>query len=1002
MPRKMIRSIAAAAARKNRERDIAAPSHFEQLEPRILFSATGPAFIQDIVADNRGLITMEVCGDLDLNTLTNDSIQVFTAGDDNLFGTFDDVILESDFRYNPTTGLLRIEAEIDADTRYGVRLDGSMIRGENGFLLDGEFNGADMPTGDGLSGGDMVFYTKTAATKIARIATSLGNIDIELFTAETPLSVMNFLNYANSGRYDQVIFHRMVEDFVAQAGGFKNEFGFGEVDKDDPVVNEPGISNTRGTIAFAKTPNDPDSATSEWFLNFGDNSENLDNQNGGFSVFGEITDQAGLDVLDAIGDLDTVNASGVDSAFNDFPVTNIDALNGNPGSITPAVSMAIQRVSVLQELSATPPEQIQAESFTFQSNRDVFVTVYDLGGIGRDEIDDVVDVKFSGNRVSSITIAGDFPAGSLGLVIGDANRVGTIKDKSESTSVAFIFSNAEVASIKLKGDITGHNINGLNLGGVLLSDDVDADGVFDDDTAILINSGYTNSINTTGDITGDVLVPGGVASLQLRGNVTDSNIRIGAAPEDADPMKVRIGSATRSTFETDIPIQTMQVDSWAVDPDTENTTIDAPSIQNLKINGAFDADLTLTGDPDPELETLGKLTASAGLFGANIDVTGDIGMLAVKGDTGSVDITTTGTFRKINLEDVTDTTIEGEDGDVIATVKVGAVTDSMLDFDQDVNTFKADSWEGGELTLANIRNMKVTDRNGEFNADLVLGRRGFPTMEDVATNVSINSEITGGFWTVIGNVGKISIQDGQDAELSIQGTLDTFSAGDLTRFDLGVQQGTQRVTSGTWFRGNIAIATINQMQVNGDFRADLSAVSANRINITGDVFISDLFFSQQPDQFGTYGMRSLTVGGEMRNVEFRAAFRVGTITAKAMHDTIIGVSNNIPNDDFPPAENVDQFATVESVILTGSRSSGPNFTNSYIIASFIDEVVLGEVESFNSGQEYGVGAFQINSLTYHADGEEIELRNNDLTASPEPFGDFEVRIGFLRFEDVSG
>ncbi len=1002
MPRRLIRSIAAAAARKSRERDLAAHSHFEQLESRILFSATGPAFIQDIVADNRGLITMEVCGDLDSDTLNENSVQVFTAGADNLFGTFDDVVLDSTFTYNQSTGLLRIDGNVDADTRYGVRLDASIIRGENGFLLDGEFNGADMPTGDGLSGGDMLFYTKTAATQIARIATVLGNIDIELFTAETPLSVMNFLNYANSGRYDDVIFHRMIEDFVAQAGGFEDRFGFDEVVKDDPVVNEPGISNTRGTIAFAKTPNNPDSATSEWFLNFSDNSENLDNQNGGFTVFGEITDQAGLDVLDAIGALDTVDASGVDSAFSDFPVTNIDALNGNPAAITPAVSVGISRVSVIQELSATPPEQLQAESFTFQSNRDVFVTVYDLGGIGRDELDDVIDVKFSSNRVDSITITGDFPAGSLGIVIGDANRVGTIKDKSDTTSVAFIFSNAEIGNIKLKGDITGHNINGLNLGGILLSDDVDADGVFDDETAILINSGYTNAISSTGDITGDILAPGGVGSLQLRGNVTDSNIRIGASPAGEEAMKVQIGTANRTSFETVNPIQSMQVDNWTVDTGSDNTTINAPSIGSLKLNGAFDADVTLTGAAEPETETLGKLLASTGLFGSTFDITGDIGSIVVKGDTAMVDIATTGGFRTIKLEDVLNTTIVGSQGGEVTSVKVGAVSDSTLDFDQNVNNFKAESWDGGSLTLPFIRNLKVTDRDGVFNPDVQFGRRGFPSSDDLATNITINAEITGGVWSANGNIKKISIRDGQDAEILIMGSLDTFTAGDLTRFDLAIQQDSQKVTAGTWFRGDLAINRINNMQINGDFRADISSVSANRINITGDVFIADLFFSQQPDIFGTYGIRSLTVGGEMRDVEFRAAFRVGTITAKAMHNTIIGVSNNIPNDDFPPAQNVDPFASIESVILTGSRNSGPNFTDSYIIASTIDEVVLGGVDPFNFGHEYGVGAFEIGSLTYSADGEEITLRNNALSASPEPFGDFEVRIGFIRFQDVSG
>jgi len=1000
MPRKLFRSIAAAATRNARDRAAAAPSHFEQLEPRILFSASGPAFIENIFADNRGFVTMDVCGDLDGDTVNATSVQAFTAGEDNLFGTFDDVLLDLTVGYNAGNNRILMQADVDAGTRYGIRLDASIIRGVNGFLLDGEFNGSGMPTGDGLSGGDTLFYAKTAVTQVARITTNLGDIDIELFTEDTPITVMNFLNYANSGRYDEVIFHRSINDFVIQAGGFRDTFGFGAVEKFDPIQNEPGISNTRGTIAYAKTPNNPNSATSEWFFNLGDNSENLDNQNGGFTVFGEIINDSGLDVMDAIAALETVDASGVNGAFSDFPVTDIDALSGNPGAISPAVSVSIVRVAVMQELSATPPEQIQAESFTFASNRDVFVTVYDLGGIGRDEIENVVDVKFSGNRVSSITINGGIPAGSLGLVVGDANRVGTIKDRGDDSSVAFIFSNAEVGSVKLKGEITGFNINGLNLGGVLLSDDVDNDGVFNDETAILINSGYTDSVVSDGDITGDVLLPGGVGSLALKGSVTDSDIRIGAAPTDlAEAIKIQIGDAHRAMLDSADPIDQLRVDSWTVDTDTENTTIDAPSIAKLQLDGAFDADVTLSGATEPDTATLGKLTAKNGLFGANFDITGGVDSINVKGDTAQIRLEASGTIGKIKLDDLLASTIRSNGGAEISSVKIGAITDSNLNFEDAVSKFSAGSFDGGDLSMLAVQKLKITDRDGVFNPDVQIGR-GFGFADDVAGSITINSEVTGGVWSVAGNVDKFKIQDGRDAEFLIRGSVKGFDAGDLTRFDLAVEGEADKVNTGTWFRGDLTFGNLGVMDINGDFRADLFTTNARRINITGDLFISDLFFSQQPDFAGTYSLQSLTVGGEMSDVEFRAAFRVGDIQAKAMHNTIIGVSNSIPNNSFPTPGDVDQFSSIDSVIITGSRNGPPNFTDSYIIAALVDEVVLGNVDPFNSGRDFGIGAFQLNSLTYFADGEEISLRNNALSESPEPFGDFEVRINFLRFNDT--
>ncbi|MCB9847648.1 MAG: peptidylprolyl isomerase [Phycisphaeraceae bacterium] len=1000
MPRRLIRSITAAAARRRRERGLAAPSHFEQLEPRILFSTTGPAFIQDIVADNRGLITLDVCGDLDASTVNETSVQVFTAGADNLFGTFDDVIEASGASYNINTGRITILTVLDPDTRYGVRVDSSIVRGTNGFLLDGEFNGAGMPTGDGLSGGDLLFYTKTATTKVARYTTNLGDIDIALFTQETPITVANFLNYANSGRYDNTIIHRSVTDFVIQGGGFKNQLGFRSIDRDAAIQNEPGISNTRGTVAFAKVGNNPNSATSEWFFNLGDNSENLDNQNGGFTVFGEITNQAGLDVMDAIAALDTVNASGINSAFTDIPVTDIDLISGNPAALNPTATVAIHRVAVIQDLSATPPEQIQADSYTYGSNRDVFVTVYDLGGLGRDEIDNVVSVKFSGNTVSSIKVSGDLPAGAIGLVIGDASRVGSIRDSGADSSIAFIFSNAPVSSINLKGDITGFNINGLNLGGVLLSDDVDNDGVFDDQTSVLINSGEIKSFQSTGAISGDILLPGGVSRLNLRGLVSDSQIRLGAAEDPLATIKAQISDAHNTMLVSEAAFQTLTVDRWTVDTGAPNTPIDAPAIRSLKLTGAFDADLTLTGVADSEDPTLGKMNATNGLFGATFDITGDLDSFSVRGDTGFIDVNVVGSINKIKLDDLLNSSITSTRAGTLSSVKIGAVTETDVRFVQDVRKLTAGSWDGGSLAATAIQTLKVTDRDGVFNPDFHLDVGFIAGVR--SKSITIDSAITGGMWNVAGDVDRIRIQDASDAEIVVNGSVVSFSGGDLTRFNLGIRDEINTVTTGTWFRGNAAINIFNRMTVNGDFRADLTATHANRFLIAGDLYIADVFFTQQPDIFGTYSIRELTVGGEMRDVEFRAAFRVGDISAKAMHNSIIGVSNSIPNNDFPVRTDVDGFASIESVTISGPRNGAPNFTDSYIIAAGIGDVVLGEIESFNSNHEFGVGAFQLDSITYFADGEEVNLHGNQLNVSPEPFGDFEIRINFERFDDTTG
>jgi peptidyl-prolyl cis-trans isomerase A (cyclophilin A) len=145
------------------------------------------------------------------------------------------------------------------------------------------------------------------AGTIVRISTTVGDFSIELLPDEAPLTVQNFLNYVNRGDYNQTFIHRAEDSFVVQGGGFsfKPFVGPISVPLDPPVPNEFNVSNTRGTLAMAKFGDDPDSATSQWFVNLMDNSENLDNTNGGFTVFANVLGD-GMEVLDAINNLSTI------------------------------------------------------------------------------------------------------------------------------------------------------------------------------------------------------------------------------------------------------------------------------------------------------------------------------------------------------------------------------------------------------------------------------------------------------------------------------------------------------------------------------------------------------------------------------------------------------------------------------------------------------------------------------------------------------------------------
>jgi peptidyl-prolyl cis-trans isomerase A (cyclophilin A) len=144
----------------------------------------------------------------------------------------------------------------------------------------------------------------TADATVVRFETALGNFEINLYDNDTPETVANFLNYVENGGYTDSFFHRSVPGFIVQGGGFRSDLNSvaSPIPTNPTVNNEPVFSNVRGTISMAKLGDDPNSATSQWFINLDDNSGNLDAQNGGFTVFGEVSGN-GMDVIDALAAL---------------------------------------------------------------------------------------------------------------------------------------------------------------------------------------------------------------------------------------------------------------------------------------------------------------------------------------------------------------------------------------------------------------------------------------------------------------------------------------------------------------------------------------------------------------------------------------------------------------------------------------------------------------------------------------------------------------------------
>ena len=141
--------------------------------------------------------------------------------------------------------------------------------------------------------------------KIA-METSMGTISLELDDGKAPLTVANFVEYAKAGHYDGTIFHRVIDGFMIQGGGFTKDMN--QKPTKDPIRNEAmnGLKNVRGTIAMARTMV-VDSATSQFFINLVDNDfldfQTPTPQGFGYAVFGKVTD--GMSVVDKIAKVRT-------------------------------------------------------------------------------------------------------------------------------------------------------------------------------------------------------------------------------------------------------------------------------------------------------------------------------------------------------------------------------------------------------------------------------------------------------------------------------------------------------------------------------------------------------------------------------------------------------------------------------------------------------------------------------------------------------------------------
>ena len=164
---------------------------------------------------------------------------------------------------------------------------------------------------------------QTQTTTQVRFQTTLGNFVVELYPAKAPKTVQNFVQYAQDKHFDGTIFHRVIDGFMVQGGGFTADMAQKPTRAPIPLEIDRSLKNERGTIAMARTGN-PNSATAQFFINLVDNANlNAPQPDGyGYAVFGKVV--SGMETIDAIRSVATRNQNG----FQNVP--------SNPITITTA------------------------------------------------------------------------------------------------------------------------------------------------------------------------------------------------------------------------------------------------------------------------------------------------------------------------------------------------------------------------------------------------------------------------------------------------------------------------------------------------------------------------------------------------------------------------------------------------------------------------------------------------------------------------------------------
>jgi len=385
----------------------------------------------------------------------------------------------------------------------------------------------------------------------------VNNYQVQLFDSQTPITVANFLQYVNNDDYNHTIIHRDIPGFIVQGGGFELQVNNNNVvTAINPIATYGTIqnefdstrSNLRGTIAMAKLGGDPNSATSQWFVNLADNSSNLDNQNGGFTVFGHVAGE-GMSLIDGVAALPTFDLDHLydpngtlGNPFTDVPLANKASL-----------FVSIKSVEIIPTVQWKGGAASAPTDWGLAANWDTTSGVPNGAGVNLS--------LGSGVLVNSVLDLGSAnrTVGNIYYTIPNSTTIQSASGKSLTLD-----NNGSTSLVNVLGD---HSIN----------------------TAMILNNNALFSVNGTLTISGNISGTGSLAKNDVgRLTLTGTNTYTGKTIIDSGEL-VAGNPTSLPGFYTSGRVTVKTGATLAVRVGASSGEWDASAIDTLRNNVAFDA-----------------------------------------------------------------------------------------------------------------------------------------------------------------------------------------------------------------------------------------------------------------------------------------------------------------------------------------------------------------------------------------------------------------------------